>query len=111
MKLQQLKWIQVASLALVVLCGCVVSGKNIPAWEKANPVVPIPDPPLGVATDPRRPKKLTEFPDPPTPERVRLGRWLFFDKRLSGITRSRVRRVTVRRTVSPNRHLCRPAST
>lgn len=83
MKLQQLKWTRVASLALVVLCGCVVSGKNIPTWEKANPVVPIPDPPLGVATDPRRPKKLTEFPDPPTPERVRLGRWLFFDKRLS----------------------------
>jgi cytochrome c peroxidase len=52
-------------------------------WEAANPVVPIPDPPLGVGGENYPPAKLTDFPDPPTPERVRLGRWLFFDKRLS----------------------------
>ena len=52
-------------------------------WEAANPIVPIPDPPLGIGTEEGRPAKLTDFPDPPTPERVRLGRWLFFDKRLS----------------------------
>jgi cytochrome c peroxidase len=42
-----------------------------------------PDPPLGVGTDKNPPAKLTEFTDPPTPQRVRLGRWLFFGKRLS----------------------------
>ena len=53
------------------------------AWESANPLKPIPDPPLGVASAKYPPEKLTELDDPPTPERVRLGRWLFFDKRLS----------------------------
>ncbi len=47
------------------------------AWDKDNPVIPIPNSPLGIET------KLSELPNPPTPERVRLGRWLFFDKRLS----------------------------
>ena len=50
--------------------------------EKANPLRPIPDPPLGIGVDEVYPK-LTDFPDPPTPETVRLGRWLFYDKRLS----------------------------
>lgn len=49
----------------------------VPEWEAANPVVPLPAPPLGIDT------KLTDLPDAPTPERVRLGRWLFYDKRLS----------------------------
>jgi cytochrome c peroxidase len=57
--------------------------QEAPAWEASNPIVPIPDPPLGIGTDANQPSKLTEFSDPPTPERVRLGRWLFFDKRLS----------------------------
>ncbi len=48
-----------------------------PAWEVANPVVPLPDMPLGVS------KTFKELPDPPTPQRVRLGRWLFYDTRLS----------------------------
>lgn len=61
----------------------VVLGQDVVPWEQANPVVPIPDPPLGIGTEASLPRKLTDFPDPPTPERVRLGRWLFFDKRLS----------------------------
>ena len=48
-----------------------------PAWEAANPVVPLPEIPLGVS------KTYKDLPQPPTPERVRLGRWLFYDTRLS----------------------------
>ena len=59
------------------------SAENVSAWETANPIVPIPDPPLGIGKDKNLPVKLTEFANPPTPERVRLGRWLFFDTRLS----------------------------
>lgn len=85
MKPSRSKW--AACAAFLVGAGTVFSGtvlgQEAAPWEAANPVVPIPDPPLGIGTDPNRPSKLTEFPDPPTPERVRLGRWLFFDKRLS----------------------------
>ena len=58
-------------------------GKDAATWEAANPVVPIPDNPLGIGTEKDPLVKLTELENPPTPERVRLGRWLFFDKRLS----------------------------
>ena len=51
--------------------------------EADNPLVPIPDPPLGIGGEKYPPAKLTDLADPPTPHRVRLGRWLFFDKRLS----------------------------
>lgn len=44
--------------------------------EAANPVRPLPAAPLGV-------DGLDELSSPPTPERVRLGRWLFYDSRLS----------------------------
>ena len=53
------------------------AGAEGPAWELDNPVKPLPEPPLGIDT------KLTDLAEPPTPERVRLGRWLFYDKRLS----------------------------
>jgi cytochrome c peroxidase len=49
-----------------------------PPWEAANPIRPIPAGPLGTEID------LAGLPDPPTPQRVRLGRWLFYDSRLSG---------------------------
>ena len=47
-----------------------------PAWELDNPVRPLPEPPLGSPAD---------FASTPwvTPEKVRLGRWLFHDPRLS----------------------------
>lgn len=59
------------------------AAQDVPAWEAANPIVPIPDPPLGIGTEKEPLPKLTELPNPPTPESVRLGRWLFFDTRLS----------------------------
>ena len=62
------RWV---SIGLALLWG------NAPAWELENPLRPIPDPPLGIDI------RLKELPDPPTSERVRLGRWLFFDARLS----------------------------
>jgi len=45
--------------------------------EAANPVQPLPVPPLGAAGE------LTDLAFRVTPEKVRLGRWLFFDARLS----------------------------
>lgn len=47
------------------------------ALEVDNPVKPLPKPPLGID------RSFDELTVPPTPETVRLGRWLFFDKRLS----------------------------
>lgn len=47
------------------------------ALDAANPLRPIPEPPLGLS------QSFDDLLVPPTPERVRLGRWLFFDKRLS----------------------------
>jgi len=54
--------------------GCA---EATPPWEAANPIVPLPEPPLGISS------KLTDLETPPTPERVRLGRFLFYDTRLS----------------------------
>jgi cytochrome c peroxidase len=59
---------------LFVAIGCRTAP---PPWEAANPLRPLPKAPLGTEID------LTTLPDPPTPERVRLGRWLFYDTRLS----------------------------
>ncbi len=53
------------------------SEHGAPAWEVENPVAPLPKPPLGID------HTFEELPEPPTPERVRLGRWLFYDNRLS----------------------------
>jgi len=50
---------------------------DLPAWEAANPIQPLPHPPLGIHAT------FEELEQPPTPERVRLGRWLFYDTRLS----------------------------
>ena len=69
-------------VTLLALNGMTLAQEETP-WEKANPIKPIPAPPLGIGTEEGKPTTLTEFEDPPTPERVRLGRWLFFDKRLS----------------------------
>lgn len=49
----------------------------VPAWETANPVKPLPEAPLGAEI------QLASLPKAPTPEQVRLGRWLFYDTRLS----------------------------
>ena len=84
MKELRLRWLRFTVLSLLgfVLHNMALAQDATP-WEASNPIVPIPDPPLGIGTDENLPAKLTDFEDPPTPERVRLGRWLFFDKRLS----------------------------
>lgn len=46
-------------------------------WERDTPLAPLPTPPLGMEVD------LARAPVRLTPEKVRLGRWLFFDPRLS----------------------------
>jgi cytochrome c peroxidase len=64
--------------------GCRTGGPPVPgarepepAWEQENPLLPLPEPPLGVPFDLGRARvKLSS-------EKVRLGRWLFFDARLS----------------------------
>ena len=69
-----------AALAAVLLAASCTAKPEAPApeWEAANPLKPLPAPPLGSDID------LATLKDPPTPERVRLGRWLFYDTRLSG---------------------------
>src|SRR4051812_9124618 len=70
-----------ARLAIAVLAtvglvtGDTLSGRDAPKLEAANPVRPLPTPPLGIEMD--------DLPGAPAPERVRLGRWLFYDTRLS----------------------------
>src|SRR5512138_3825997 len=67
-------------VALLLVSACARSQPApppVPAWEAANPVVPLPSPPLGITS------QFTDLKEPPTPERVRLGRWLFYDTRLS----------------------------
>lgn len=63
------------ALCLVVWAAIVLA--QAPQWEADNPLTPLPRPPRGIGSNP------TALPDPPTPERVRLGRWLFYDTRLS----------------------------
>lgn len=50
---------------------------STPEWERENPIQPLPKPPLGIDG------KLEDLENPPTPQTVRLGRWLFYDNRLS----------------------------
>src|SRR5687767_15009692 len=47
-------------------------------WEADNPVRPLAPPPLGMDI------YFEEVKTPPDPKSVRLGRWLFYDTRLSG---------------------------
>ena len=85
MKKLRLSWSGFAALLIVAgpVVGGVAVGQEAAPWETCNPVIPIPEPPLGIGTEKNPPATLTDFADPPTPQRVRLGRWLFFDKRLS----------------------------
>ena len=64
----------VLGTALLIVCA---AASKAPDWEAANPIVPLPAPPLGID------KSFSDLTEQPTPERVRLGRWLFFDKRIS----------------------------
>ena len=66
-----------APLAIFVSTVCAAVAGEVPAWEKANPIKPLPKPPLGVD------RTFDELKTPPTPQTVRLGRWLYYDTRLS----------------------------
>jgi cytochrome c peroxidase len=64
--------------------GCRTGGPAVhgtrepePAWEQESPLVPLPSPPLGLSVDLGRSRVQL------SPEKVRLGRWLFYDVRLS----------------------------
>lgn len=74
-------YLAMAALTLaVVACGTSTTNSAPPPapWDADNPIRPLPAAPLGIDID------LETLPNPPTPERVRLGRWLFYDRRLSG---------------------------
>ena len=49
-----------------------------PDWERDNPLLPLPTPPLGIEVDFAAARGVKV-----TPGRVRLGRWLLYDGRLS----------------------------
>jgi len=70
-------WLVVV-LAVAALTGCVkAAGEPVPEWERENPVTPIAPPPLGMEDF------FAGAKHTPDPKRVRLGRWLFYDTRLS----------------------------
>lgn len=71
-------------LLLIVACSAQERARSAaadppvtPDWEAENPVRPLPPSPLGVAAE------IADIVPRVTPEKVRLGRWLFFDPRLS----------------------------
>ena len=70
---ESISYSKLALIMILFALGCI---KNLD-WEVDNPLLPIPDSPLGIENN------LSDLAVPPTSERVRLGRWLFFDKRLS----------------------------
>src|SRR5262245_1053448 len=67
--------------ALAAACGKreepPPSAAAMPTWELENPLKPLPEVPLGTDI------QLASLTNAPTPESVRLGRWLFYDTRLS----------------------------
>jgi cytochrome c peroxidase len=69
-----------AAVALAAACH-----RTPPPWEVDNPVRPLPKAPLGIGIDlASLTSSFGKKAEPVTPERVRLGRWLFYDRRLSG---------------------------
>ena len=67
----------VAAVVLAASCGGGGHDRDAPEWERQVPLAALPGPTLGVDLP------LSTLTDPPTPARVRLGRWLFYDTRLS----------------------------
>jgi cytochrome c peroxidase len=65
-------------VTLVITTGCTgAPASDAPPWERDLPLAPLPAAIVGLDVN------LAMLPDPPTPARVRLGRWLFYDTRLS----------------------------
>lgn len=67
----------VGTVALAVGGRAQAAAPEPPRWEAENPLRPLPSAPLGARDD------FESLPFRVTPEKVRLGRWLFFDERLS----------------------------
>src|SRR5690348_8568669 len=66
-------------LVAAMVGGCTSSPPSAPpgpAWEVENPIRPPAAPPLGM-------EDYFDGVKPPSPARARLGRWLFYDTRLS----------------------------
>jgi cytochrome c peroxidase len=75
----------VAAALALALTACRTAGTppssgaaGVPPWEAESPLRPLAPPPPGVPFDLARAHGVKV-----TPEKVRLGRWLFFDARLS----------------------------
>jgi cytochrome c peroxidase len=68
---------------VAALAACSDARSDTIDWEADNPVVSLPEPPLGVADNVSWRKLEAQQGLKVTPEKVRLGRWLFFDPRLS----------------------------
>ncbi len=66
-----------ALLLTIAILVAACTRREHATWERDNPVTPLPIPPLGVEAD------FTTLSFAVTPEKVRLGRWLFYDPRLS----------------------------
>ena len=69
--------------AIAILCSLILSATAFAAapteseLDQANPVKPLPGKILG------HDEGVDTLKNKPDPEKVRLGRWLYFDKRLS----------------------------
>lgn len=59
------------------LCAVAACQTAVPSWEAENPIRPLAPPPLGMEL------YFADVKTPPDPKSVRLGRWLFYDTRLS----------------------------
>jgi len=69
--------VMVIACAALAAIGCAKREEPVAQWEADNPVLPLPTPPLGCEAD------FAALKFEVTPEKVRLGRWLFYDGRLS----------------------------
>ena len=71
-------WIAAASVVVLALGGCSRAELAAPPpWEVENPIRSLAPPPLGLEY------YFEDAKEQPVPARVRLGRWLFYDTRLS----------------------------
>jgi cytochrome c peroxidase len=67
----------IAAIAALALAACKRQPPPVPIWEMESPVVALPRAPLGITAD------FAALGFQVTPDKVRLGRWLFYDRRLS----------------------------
>ena len=71
------RWFPRGLTIAAVLCAAAACQTAVPPWEAENPIRPLAPPPLGMELF------FADIKTPPDPKSVRLGRWLFYDTRLS----------------------------